>query len=103
MIEIAEDQVVLTYVASGWPGGCLTGYEDAGGFVLCHVVAFQPRVLLPMLREGIAVAASRGYDHIRLRLPQAFPETTRLRILALHMGFRRYHEDAEWLDYVRYL
>ena len=56
-----------------------------------------------MLCEGIAVAAARGYEHIRLRLPQAFPETTRLRILALHMGFRRYHEDAEWLDYVRYL
>jgi len=101
-VATATNRLVVTYM-DPWPTGFLTGYEADGGVVLEHMVACKPGVLLPMLREGIEEGRRRGYDHIRLRLPQAYPDTTRLRLLALRMGFRRYHEDEEWLDYVKYL
>lgn len=81
-----------------WPQGVLTGYEDSGGFVIEHVIAFQPKTLLPMLTEGLRLASERGYHHLRCRLPQAFPKTRRLRSLASRLGFTVYYEDDKWVD-----
>lgn len=100
--EIADGRVVVTR-CDPWPSGVLTGYEDAGGFVVEHVAAYRPGVLLPMLRDGLALGRERGYEHIRLRLPRGWPPTPRLESLAVRMGFRLYHEEEEWLDYVTYL
>lgn len=94
-------RLVFTY-EDPWPSGLMTGYEDAGGFVLEHVVAFRPRVLIPMLHAGLRVARECGYCHIRCRLPQRFPGTPRLRSLATRMGGAVYHEDADWVDVTWY-
>ena len=99
--SLAESRCVFTY-SDPWPAGFVTGYEDAGGFVVEWLVALQRGILLPMLREGQRVARERGYTHVRFRLPHAFPGTLRLRLLALRLGCRKYHEDAEWVDYAWY-
>lgn len=94
---LVPNRSVFTY-EDPWPSGCLTGYDDSGGFVIEHVIAWRPGVLLRMLALGLETARERGYAHVRCRLPQAFPLTPRLRLLAERFGFTVYHEDAEWVD-----
>lgn len=101
-ITLAENRIVVTR-EDPWPCGFITGYEADGGFVVEHIVSFRPDVLLPLLRDGIALATERGYGHLRLRLPREWILTPRLRLLALRMGFTRYHEDGAWIDYVKYI
>ena len=97
----AANRAVFTY-EDPWPSGCLTGYDDAGGFVIEHVIAWRPGVLPKMLAAGLKEARARGYAHVRCRLPQAFPPTPKLRRLAKRVGFAVYHEDAEWVDLAWY-
>ena len=99
--HVVTGRLVFTY-GDPWPEGVLTGYEDAGGFVIEHVITFRRGVLVAMLVEGLRIAGERGYHHLRCRLPQDFPKTPRLRSLAIRMGFTIYHEDTQWLDLVWY-
>lgn len=94
---LATERLVWTY-GSPWPLGVVTGYEDNGAFVVEHVIAFRPGRLIPMLRAAQGIARARGYDHVRFRVPRAFPLSRQLRIIAGRLGCRVYYEDAEWVD-----
>ena len=87
-------------VEDPWPAGLITGYEDAGGFVVEAVVAFHTGALLPMLAESKQIARTRGYEHVRFRLPKSFPKTPKLARLARHVGCQVYHEDDDYMDFV---
>lgn len=97
-------QVVFTYWPEGaeWYQGLLTGHgDDDGGFVLKHVVAFTPGVLLPLLRAGIAEARSLGYTRIRLGIPDAFPSAGPLSRAARAVGCSIYRQADGWTWWVR--
>ena len=96
-----RERCVYTYEPGDWPQGILTGYEDdAGGFVLEHVVCFRPFALRPMLRAGLVEAKARGWQHITLRIPNAYPDG--LRTLAERMDFAPYARDEVHTYYVTY-
>jgi hypothetical protein len=102
--HFVDHRIVFTYQPERWPEGVLTGYVDLqGGFVLEHVIAFKPRVLVPMLEEGIDEARRRGYRYLLFGMPHDFPLAKRLTKLATRFGFERYAEDEERFFCVRHL
>ena len=100
VIEAAVRDVI--YYRDPWPAGQITGYADAGGFVLESLVVFRPGVLRRMIAEGKREVSARGYDHVRIRLPKSYPPAGKLRALITRCGGRLYHEDADWMDFVWY-
>lgn len=97
--HVVDGRTVLTLCAP-WPVALLTGYEDAGGIVVEHCLSFRPGFLLPLIRAGMAEVRRRGYQHVRARLPKAFPLTARLVTVATRAGFLVYREDDDSLDMV---
>jgi hypothetical protein len=93
------EQIVYTFWPEGadWYVGVLTGHGDAeGDFVLKHVIALRPGVLLPLLRAGIAEAAALGFRQIKFGLPDAFPSARALGRAARAVGCEVYAQHDGW-------
>ena len=92
--HFVADRMVWTYQPDGWPRGMLTGYlNQAGGFVLEHVVAFPggtAQTLVKMLRIGMEEAWTREYPYIVIFIPADHPDHPGLTALAKRCGFKEY-------------
>lgn len=94
---VAEGRLVYTYQPDGWPHGVLTGYvNEAGGFVLEHVVAFRPRTVLPLVRAGLAYAWERGWAFVIFHVPGRHPQRSGLCAVGRRLGFVEY-APSYWL------
>ena len=94
--HMALNRLVWTYLPDGVPLGLITGYENAGGFVLEQIVRFpdtSPTVLVPMLRAAVAEAWMRDYAHVVLMIPQG--TTNGFHLLARRFGFTVYESDDD--------
>lgn len=97
---LATARTVFTYQPGAWPEGLLTGHDGGPGvFVVEHVVAFHRRALLPLVRAAIAEARARGYRTLVLHMPEAFPKTPSLCLLALRVGFLEYARAGGWTSW----
>lgn len=102
--HVVTNRLVLTW-EDPWPLGVLTGYEHEGGFALEHVVAFPgapPSTLARMLRAGLTEAWRRGYQHVTLHIPHAYPLAAGLLTLAKRFGFDEYRRDEGASYFVAY-
>lgn len=93
------NQVVFTFWpdSAEWYQGVLTGHgNDDGDFVLRHVIAFKPGVLLPLLRAGIEEARVLGYRQITFGIPDTFPKARGLSLAALKVGCTVYEHRDGW-------
>lgn len=88
--HVATDRVVYT-LEDPWPVGVLTGYvNEAGGFVLEHVIAFEPRILLKLVRAGLAYAWAQGWRYVVFHVPSRHPQRDGLVAVGKRLGFDEY-------------
>lgn len=88
--HVVSNRIVYT-LQDPWPIGVLTGYvNEAGGFVLEHVVAFQRGTFLRLIREGLAYAWSQGWAYVTFHVPSRFPKRRGLIAAGRRLGFVEY-------------
>jgi len=92
--HLVSGRVVFTWQPEGWPLGCLTGYvNQAGGFILEHVIAFAgaPRSTLnQMVQAGLEEAWDREYVYVAFHVPANHPQHAGLTALGKRCGFTEY-------------
>lgn len=94
--HIATLRMVATYSKGDVVLGILTGYiEHDNGFVLEHVLSLDHRILMRMLRAGVAEARLRRMSYIRFHIPSDFSLREALVKVGLRLGFQEYMKDVD--------
>lgn len=86
--HVVTDRIVFT-LQDPWPVGVLTGYVDEG-FILEHVVSFDRRYLMKLVRGGLAYAWDRQWPFVVFHVPGRHPLRAGLVALARRLGFEEY-------------
>jgi len=93
-MHIAKERLVLTYEPVDWPMGVVTGYlTDDKGFILEHIISFEPRHLIRMVKAGMKEAHNHNLDYIKFYVPRDAPKARQLDVLGRKFGFEIINTD----------